>query len=44
MVREAYEALVAASTDPTIRVLLLTGAGKAFCPGADLNHFTSGGR
>src|SRR4029077_3842612 len=36
-------ALVAASADPTIRVLLLTGAGRAFCPGADLNHFTSGG-
>ena len=43
MVREAYEALVAASNDPSIRVLLLTGAGKAFCPGADLDHFTSGG-
>jgi 2-(1,2-epoxy-1,2-dihydrophenyl)acetyl-CoA isomerase len=43
MVRETYEALVAASADPTIRVLVLTGAGKAFCPGADLDHFTSGG-
>jgi 2-(1,2-epoxy-1,2-dihydrophenyl)acetyl-CoA isomerase len=43
MVREAYDALRAASTDSTIRVLLLTGAGRAFCPGADLNHFTSGG-
>jgi 2-(1,2-epoxy-1,2-dihydrophenyl)acetyl-CoA isomerase len=43
MVRETYEALVAASTDPTIRVLVLTGAGGAFCPGADLNHFSSGG-
>jgi 2-(1,2-epoxy-1,2-dihydrophenyl)acetyl-CoA isomerase len=43
MVREAYDALRAASTDPSIRVLVLTGSGRAFCPGADLNHFTSGG-
>ena len=43
MVREAYDALQRAATDPSIRVLVLTGAGKAFCPGADLKHFTSGG-
>jgi 2-(1,2-epoxy-1,2-dihydrophenyl)acetyl-CoA isomerase len=43
MVREARDALELAAADSSIRVLLLTGAGKAFCPGADLNHFTSGG-
>lgn len=42
MVREARDALELAAADPSIRVLVLTGAGKAFCPGADLKHFTSG--
>src|SRR6187551_1246424 len=44
MVREAHDALQQAAADPSIRVLVLTGAGRAFCPGADLNHFTTGGR
>jgi 2-(1,2-epoxy-1,2-dihydrophenyl)acetyl-CoA isomerase len=43
MVREARDALELAAGDASIRVLVLTGAGKAFCPGADLNHFSSGG-
>lgn len=43
MVREARDALEMAAADPSIRVLLLTGAGSAFCPGADLGHFTAGG-
>lgn len=43
MVREACDALETAARDPSVRVLILTGAGKSFCPGADLNHFTSGG-
>jgi 2-(1,2-epoxy-1,2-dihydrophenyl)acetyl-CoA isomerase len=42
MVREARDALELAAGDPSIRVLVLTGAGRAFCPGADLNHFTTG--
>jgi 2-(1,2-epoxy-1,2-dihydrophenyl)acetyl-CoA isomerase len=42
MVREARDALELAAADPTIRVLVLTGEGKAFCPGADLKHFSSG--
>jgi len=43
MVRETYDALSLAAADSSIRVLLLTGAGNAFCPGADLGHFTAGG-
>lgn len=43
MVREARDALELAAADSSIRVLLLTGAGKAFCPGADLGHFSAGG-
>ncbi len=43
MVREACDALELAAADATVRVLVLTGEGRAFCPGADLNHFTSGG-
>src|SRR5436305_3941800 len=43
MVRETYDALSVAADDSSIRVLLLTGAGHAFCPGADLGHFTTGG-
>jgi 2-(1,2-epoxy-1,2-dihydrophenyl)acetyl-CoA isomerase len=43
MVREATDALELAAADASVRLLLLTGAGKAFCPGADLKHFTGGG-
>jgi 2-(1,2-epoxy-1,2-dihydrophenyl)acetyl-CoA isomerase len=42
MVRETHEALTEAAGDPSLRVLLFTGEGRSFCPGADLNHFTSG--
>ncbi|MBT4162935.1 MAG: enoyl-CoA hydratase/isomerase family protein, partial [Gammaproteobacteria bacterium] len=38
MVREAHEALTAVANDSNVRVLLLTGAGSSFCPGADLNQ------
>ena len=41
MVREACDAMELAAADSSIRVLLLTGEGRAFCPGADLKHFTS---
>jgi len=43
MVHEAREALSRAADDPGIRVLVLTGAGKAFCPGADLNVIVESG-
>ena len=42
MVAEATRALELAAVDESLRVLVLTGAGDSFCPGADLNHFTSG--
>jgi 2-(1,2-epoxy-1,2-dihydrophenyl)acetyl-CoA isomerase len=43
MVREARDALELAAGDASVRVLVLTGAGRAFGPGADLKHFTGGG-
>lgn len=43
MVIEAGEALARAAEDRELRVLVLTGAGKAFCPGADLNVVAAGG-
>jgi 2-(1,2-epoxy-1,2-dihydrophenyl)acetyl-CoA isomerase len=43
MVRETHDALVEAAADASIRVLVVTGEGRAFCPGADLKHFTAGG-
>ncbi len=42
MVRETTEALREIARDASVRVLVLTGAGRGFCPGADLKHFTSG--
>jgi 2-(1,2-epoxy-1,2-dihydrophenyl)acetyl-CoA isomerase len=41
MLLETGEALAAAAEDREIRVLILTGAGKGFCPGADLNRVAS---
>jgi enoyl-CoA hydratase len=40
--RDLIEALDSCSTDPAIRVLILTGAGKAFCAGFDLKELGSG--
>ena len=37
MVRECHEALSGIAADERVRLLLLTGAGDTFCPGADLN-------
>lgn len=37
------EGLRAAADDPQVRVVVLTGAGPAFCAGADLSGATAGG-
>jgi 2-(1,2-epoxy-1,2-dihydrophenyl)acetyl-CoA isomerase len=42
MVLETGRALVQAAEDPELRVLVLTGAGRSFCPGADLQGVASG--
>jgi 2-(1,2-epoxy-1,2-dihydrophenyl)acetyl-CoA isomerase len=39
MMVELHEALSEIAADPTIRVLLLRGAGADFCPGADIKHY-----
>lgn len=36
-----YGALAAASADPDVRAIVVTGAGKAFCPGADTQALTT---
>jgi 2-(1,2-epoxy-1,2-dihydrophenyl)acetyl-CoA isomerase len=42
MLREAHELLHEVADDESVTVVVLTGAGSAFCPGADLKHYTSG--
>ncbi len=41
MVHEVAELLRKVAADDSVAVLVLTGAGRAFCPGADLKHYTS---
>jgi 2-(1,2-epoxy-1,2-dihydrophenyl)acetyl-CoA isomerase len=42
LLRELYECLNRVADDRDVRAVLFTGAGKGFCPGADLKAFTSG--
>ena len=42
MVREVGDALAMAAEDKQVRVLVLTGAGTSFCPGADLQAVAGG--
>ena len=41
MLAETRDALAAAAEDCELRVLVLTGAGKGFCPGADIGQVAS---
>jgi 2-(1,2-epoxy-1,2-dihydrophenyl)acetyl-CoA isomerase len=42
MVQETTQALEDVATRSDVRILVLTGAGRAFCPGADLQGVTTG--
>jgi 2-(1,2-epoxy-1,2-dihydrophenyl)acetyl-CoA isomerase len=42
MMGELYEALSAASKDESLRVLVVRGAGRDFCPGADVKAYNAG--
>ena len=41
MMREVHELLHEVAADDAVGVVVLTGAGRAFCPGADLAHYSS---
>lgn len=41
MDRDVRAAMRAAADDPSVRVIVLTGAGRGFCAGADMNALTS---
>ncbi|RFU21499.1 enoyl-CoA hydratase/isomerase family protein [Geodermatophilus marinus] len=43
LLRELHAVLDALADDPSVRVLVLTGAGRGFCAGLDLTAFDMGG-
>jgi enoyl-CoA hydratase/carnithine racemase len=42
MRQEILEVLTDVGADPDVRVVVITGAGKAFCVGGDVNEFVTG--
>ena len=43
MVEELYDALSRVASEQSVRVVVLTGTGRGFCPGADLHRFGNHG-
>jgi enoyl-CoA hydratase/carnithine racemase len=43
MEQEYFDALTDAATDPEVRVVVVTGAGKSFCPGMDMQVLAESG-
>jgi enoyl-CoA hydratase/carnithine racemase len=41
MAEELYQALIELDVNPTVRVVLLKGAGKSFCVGIDVNELSN---
>lgn len=40
MEEQYFDALAAADDDPDVRVIIVTGAGRGFCPGLDIDDLT----
>lgn len=41
MEEQYFEALVGAAANPDVRVIVVTGAGKSFCPGLDMDRLVA---
>ncbi|HEY0936267.1 MAG TPA: enoyl-CoA hydratase/isomerase family protein, partial [Trebonia sp.] len=41
LIRDFHRALDACDADPAVRAVVITGAGDAFCAGADLDYFNA---